>query len=289
MSAWDDLNLLTQPAAIAGGSAAARQRTRRLLDEVTSLTLVKSTRTYWRGLSDASYRLDPSILHHDPANAPSSLKEVHDAADGLIEDANAGSHLWRDGISLRGLHDLETLALLQHFGVATPLLDLTADQLVALYFAVRSHDNKDGLLVGWNAMKWMDLTGFEQNYAAAISWLVADDTLGMMVPPVMSDRVVVQRSRMLVAPVIPRTMHWARSISSMRLPNLPPSWSQAKLRALFARRGAGRRAMPAVVGFHVPRGLKPYIRAILRDSFGIEHITLFPDPAGYAERPPNTG
>jgi len=285
LDAWASLHLLRHPGSTSQTNS-MRQRTRRILDEIAALSLVRSTQTFWRGHAKAGYRLTPSAVHTDPPKLTSS-KAVADYVEFQTSAVRGAQHVWRNGISLRTLVPVEQLALLQHFGVPTPLLDLTADPLVALYFAVRRHDDHDGLLIGWNAVGWIDYTNDSRSYAGMIGELRHEATLGWFVPPVVTDRVVVQRSRMLIAPVLPSTQRsWFSPISDLELPKLPAEWGDPQLGALFEPQGQGRRAMPPVLGFRINRGLKSYIRSVLSDSFGLSHETLFPDPAGYAtERP----
>jgi len=56
---------------------------------------------------------------------------------GLLKEARD------NGYFLDNECDLNILAILQHFGAATPLLDFSYDPLVALYFACRPNDKKD--------------------------------------------------------------------------------------------------------------------------------------------------
>lgn len=282
LTGWTNLNLLWHPAH-ARQTPGKRQRVRRLLDDVMALTLVPSTQTFWRGLSRASYRLTPSVLHSGNGAVLGSAAEIEDHGDRLVADAVSARHVWRDGVSLRGLLDLETLALLQHFRTRTPLLDLTADPLVSLYFAARAHDDEDGVLIGWNAVDWLELTNKPDSYKKVVQNLTTSRQLGWLIPPVVTDRVVVQRSRMLVAPVDPQADHWAKAVSDFLLPELPPDWNQAKLARLFSTTGAGRRAMPPALAIKVPKGLKPFIRDVLSHSFGIDGVTMFPDAAGYGQ------
>lgn len=273
------LNLLRHPAGSSVGSP--RQRAAALLNELALLTLFKSTTTFWRGHTKASYLIKPSILR--APNAPRSAAAVERRVEGALEALSKARHVWRDGVELRSLSSLDNLALLQHFGARTPLLDLTADPLIALYFACRRHDDADGLVVGWNAVRWADLADTTESYATVVSKLGSEGRLGWFVPPVVTDRIVVQRSRMLMAPTVPSPRsEWSASIARIRLPELPPEWSSDQLEALFEGKGQGRRAMPSIVAFRVNGGLKAYLREILATNYGIGHRTMFPDPAGHA-------
>ena len=59
----------------------------------------------------------------------------------LLEPARMDGHGFKKG---RPLHDLELLAKLQHHGAATCLIDFTRNFLVAIWFACRSHKEKNG-------------------------------------------------------------------------------------------------------------------------------------------------
>ena len=59
----------------------------------------------------------------------------------LLEPARMDGHGVEDG---RELSDLELLAKLQHHGAATCLIDFTRNFFVAMWFACRPHEEKDG-------------------------------------------------------------------------------------------------------------------------------------------------
>lgn len=88
--------------------------------------------------------LDP--IHEEAA---SQLLEtsVVEYEEGLIDEARLIGHGYLGG---RELSDLELLAVLQHHGAATRLLDLSRNVFVALYFACAVHPNDYGLLVGFD-------------------------------------------------------------------------------------------------------------------------------------------
>lgn len=270
---WDALHLLRDPAKWARATASHRQRARALLDEVAALTLFPSTTTMWRGHSSIDYRLTPSLLRNR-VDIPTRVTE-------LVEDVKQASHLWVEGVLFRQLNEIEWLALLQHMGTPTPLLDVTSDPLIALYFALRD-SNKDGLLIAWNARHWLDLTGNTDSFQQITAEVARKQTIGWLVPPVMAHRIAVQRSRLLLAaPQEKGTKSWSTAISDVVLPPLPPNWNRDQLDLLFADRRAGRRAMPPVVGFRIPRDIKHYLGGVLASSYGISRHSLFPEPSGF--------
>ena len=296
MDAWQSLSLLRDSAKREKPRWSERQRVRPLLADIGALTLFGSTTTFWRGHSNADYRLTPRL-------ARDQAGDVRTRVESLLEEQERASHLWREGVTLRGLTELERLALLQHTGTATPLLDLTADPLVALYFAARDHPLKSGkmahgLLIGWNAVDWVDLrhkgdeTERKPSYWSIVEDLRKQHKVGWIAPPVVNDRIVVQRSRLLVAPLATDEPEnrWYKTISDLVLPPLPKDWGETPLANLFKEEGGGRLKMPPVVAFRVPRDLKRFVRGILERNYGISHLSLFPEAAGFAQRPaPGSG
>lgn len=93
-----------------------------------------------RGLSDKKYTLLPSIARHPQEHTCGDISALERE---LIEEFQR--------LSLRELEfvpesEFEWLFLAQHHGLPTRLLDWSTNPLVGLYFAVESHDDRDGKL-----------------------------------------------------------------------------------------------------------------------------------------------
>jgi len=96
---------------------------------------------FFRGHSDNSYELVPGIYRKD---------QLH--SKNLIEHEDK---IFREVISKSpqqfvSKNTLESLALMQHYGVPTRVLDLTESALVALYFACEANTESDGEVIVFN-------------------------------------------------------------------------------------------------------------------------------------------
>src|SRR5664280_10944 len=95
------------------------------------------TRFVWRGVSDASFGLHSKLArayHYKNNGAWPNEKQLRGLETAVLEEARAWPLQWHD--TGGRLSALPLLAVLQHFGAPTRLIDFTFNPLVALCFAV---------------------------------------------------------------------------------------------------------------------------------------------------------
>lgn len=93
---------------------------------------------FFRGHSDDGYELVPGIYRKNPPQN----KNLIEHEDKIFREVISKSPQ-----QFVGKNTLETLALMQHYGVPTRVLDLTESALVALYFACEVNDGRDGEVI----------------------------------------------------------------------------------------------------------------------------------------------
>ena len=94
----------------------------------------ESITRFFRGHADENFKLIPSI-YRDSSFIENEDKIIRNALINCPNDFAPSDTLF------------EKLVKLQHYGYPTRLLDLTSNPLVALYFAVNSHNDKDGEVI----------------------------------------------------------------------------------------------------------------------------------------------
>ncbi len=212
------------------------------------------------------------------AQAQEVAIKITSEAKRLLRLARGHGHDIHDG---QVMSELPLMARLQHAGASTPMLDVTLDPMVALFFACQSEPEEDGLLLAIDArsdrMSAFDLAStMSWDYASSVptrlgrpAWHLhaasrdAANPRGTRAVPIRGDR---HRRRVSALPVAQR-----------------PTWTYTQLRQLFGHHGAGRPADPPVVTISAwrPRH-KQRLRDVLEDTFRLYDESLFPDLAGFA-------
>jgi len=103
------------------------------LKQIEGIDNRKEESLFYRGHSDQTYELKPSI-YRDERFIENEDKIYREIIAKVPYDFN-------------GKNTIESLVLMQHYGVPTRILDLTTNPLVALYFACIENKDKDGEVI----------------------------------------------------------------------------------------------------------------------------------------------
>ena len=177
------------------------------------------------------------------------------------------------------LPDLALLAMLQHHGAATPLLDVSLDPLMGLYMAVvspfPSDDTEDGVLFAIRRPEKI-VPAFNSGKFEQIYDELPEDTAVLYAAPDVSERLRIQRGNFLLARV---TKRFRTSLplaieEPRKLKKLENAWIH---RLMEAR---GKRGQPAVTSdvavFRVTAKFKPALQKWLEDRSGLTPDFVLP-------------
>jgi hypothetical protein len=101
---------------------------------------LENTHAYmWRGMSNSSYSLIPKVAR----DWHLGVSLLTHSEESMLEQFKIRAMPHLDN---RPKSDWEWLALAQHYGLPTRLLDWTKNPLIALYFACKSHPETEGVV-----------------------------------------------------------------------------------------------------------------------------------------------
>jgi hypothetical protein len=220
----------------------------------------------WRSLSDR--------LGRDPTTAEFSAREDE------ILDAFYRTQLGK------GNHVLENLALLQHHGAPTRLLDVSTDFLPALYFACEDGSRGstvDGLILAFLASAAVGEITADPGPTPNIAMVRVQLRDGPMyyLPEPVTERIRNQRAAFLLSDVPRDTRNGALAVR-WQLPTTP--WKPKTLSKVLeapSRWTVGKPARPVILGVRVAASLKPQILSYLDKVFRLNPNTIYPDVQGF--------
>lgn len=107
---------------------------KQFLDKINKLESKNGNSLFYRGHSNKEFELEPSIYRKNDKGKFLYIEN---------EDKIYRETIAKVPYDFNGKNTIESLVLMQHYGIPTRILDLTTNPLVALYFACDDDKNKD--------------------------------------------------------------------------------------------------------------------------------------------------
>jgi hypothetical protein len=229
----------------------------------------------WRGQPNYTHDLTPAVHTRVAAGGVTDDRVI--ACTRQLIDAARVARL--DIHEETRLPDLALLAMLQHHGAATPLLDVTLDPLVGLYMAVVSpnpaDDQQDGVLFALRRPPATTAAFISDSFEEVYEQLPGTEAT-MYTAPEVSERLRIQRGHFVLAKVderfrtsLPLTIE-----SPHQLGALGAAWIY---NLMNARGVQGQPAVTSDLGvFRVTRKFKPALREWLEARSGLTPDFVLP-------------
>lgn len=116
---------------------------REFIDEVNEIAEQTDCDVYWRGQADHRWPISSSLARL--TDNPTVLRDADLARAERLLISEAAR--WVRATTVKPTNGLEWLALMQHHGVPTRLVDFTTDALIATFFAAEALDDCEGRLI----------------------------------------------------------------------------------------------------------------------------------------------
>lgn len=275
-----------------------------VINQVMEKSVKKNIKFAWRGQVDANWALHSSLYRRLSLTKGRNVVESDLAAEE--EKILADLHRW-------GLHShpnrgrlsiLNQLAILQHYGAPTRLIDITFNAWVGVFFAVEQKwDNGDELYAKSDARlfafdvtdkiinenrdmrPWEDslfrpwkngLPDQEQWTTSVFAWK----------PPSIDSRIFAQNGAFLLGGVpagVPKLQFPIQPGANTRwkIDEVRTSTSVAMRPHMFDPRQGGV-VNGALYTFRIKHEAKKDIRERLKQMFGYDHSTIYPDYSGFS-------
>lgn len=273
-----------------------------LLRIISHIAMLAQERTYaWRGQNDSSWDFSSSLFRKIRAEGVDVTEAcIRKQELGILEEARR----WGLGRDLGpSATDMHMLSILQHHGVPTRLIDVTANPMTALWFATEEHrpDNEGNVRRSPGALFAVDVTKTEWHetfeYGTPPTWGTVSDTLGGLyeealsnsssarqmfrVFPALPDERMKAQEGFFIASAVPK-QHTAPGVLGLN-PIGPAPGAERLAKLLSTEKGKGRPANLPFCAIVIPAAVKDRLRDPLKRTYNRRRRVLFPDVDGFRE------
>jgi hypothetical protein len=229
----------------------------------------------WRGQANAEYALEPALHTRIQGNGSLDDGAVTTFSETLIASAR---HARLDRHENAVLPDMALLALLQHHGAATPLLDVSLDPMVALYMAVvspsKSDRKKDGVLFAIKRPS-QTIAAFDSRKFTVVYDQLSSDQVALYSAPDVSERLRIQRGHFLLGKHSAVDQRVTIPLSLDPRKPLTASWIFKRM-SQRGKPGAVPQATTDIATFRVTADFKSKIRLWLEARSGLTRDFVYP-------------
>ncbi|MDS0134660.1 MULTISPECIES: FRG domain-containing protein [unclassified Amycolatopsis] len=272
-----------------------------LLKLISRIALLAQDRTYaWRGQNDAAWDFSASLFREIRGTGEEVTEErIRSRELDILTEARR----WGLGRDLGpSATDMHMLAVLQHHGVPTRLIDVTANPMTALWFATEqqeSHEDgkvpkSDGVLFAIDVTKtpwyetfqhgartWGDMSNpLGSAYEEALKKSAADRQMFRAFPALPDERMKAQEGFFLGC-AVPK-QHKAPGVMGLN-PMGPAPGADKLSKLLSTESGPGRPASLPFCAIVIPATVKDKLRDPLKRTYNRRRRVLFPDVDGFRE------
>jgi hypothetical protein len=272
-----------------------------LLRIISHIALLAQERTYaWRGQNDAAWSFSASLFRQIADEGGEVTEErLRERELNILEEARR----WGLGRDLgSSATDLHMLAVLQHHGVPTRLIDVTANPMTALWFATEEHKpssggnvrRSPGVLYAIDVTKTEWYETFQHGpqtyghlanplgalYEQALKKSGSDKQMFRAFPALPDERMKAQEGFFLGSPVPKR--HTVPGVLGLNPIGSAPG-DDKLARLLETEKGPGRPANLPFCAIVIPAAVKDKLRDPLKRTYNRRRRVLFPDVDGFRE------
>lgn len=248
---------------------------------------------HWRGHADASWSLESTMARQlRGIGAVDDDHSLRTAEKNLIKKAR----MWPAHEFGGSVSDQMVLAIFQHHGAPTGLLDLTTDPMTALWFACDLDANSDsidkhGVLLAFDVSDWPSLQ--TESFDDPYTWSHLEDPLGAPYRNALAER-----SAFLINPTRPtgRMLAQRGKLFRSEVVGLPGDPIRIKIEGVTGRAPSfsiqdvlkedstieGITQLPFVAILLSPEH-KAALRPQLEGSYGLKRSHLFPEISGFID------